>query len=188
MSQIYFRHYTIIAVITALLVGCNSVNSSTPDQSLAPKTIKLESKVFTENGVIPAKYSCDRDNISPPLHWEEIPPGTKSLALIVDDPDAPGATFVHWVLYDLSPEIRQLPEGFATQSQVIGVQGKNDFGQSGYGGPCPPSGTHRYFFKLYALNQKLGLKPGITKQELLSAMTGHILATAELIGKYSRSG
>ncbi len=168
-------------------VACS--NQSHADRSETPmSTMNLESSAFSDNGLIPSKYTCDRENISPPLSWDNPPSGTKSFALIVDDPDAPMRTFVHWVLYNLPPETRQLPEAMLTQSQgsPIGIQGKNDFGKLGYGGPCPPSGTHRYFFKLYALDQELVLQSGATKAQLLKAMEGHILATTELIGRYSR--
>ncbi len=139
--------------------------------------------------MIPSLYTCDGQDISPDLHWDAPPTGTQSLALIVDDPDAPGEIFVHWVLYDLPPEIHQLPKAIATQTELPGggVQGKNDFGNLGYGGPCPPNGIHRYLFKLYALDRQLGLKSGATKAQLEAAMNGHILAAAELIGRYARS-
>lgn len=153
------------------------------------KIMKLESTAFTENGMIPFLYTCDGQDISPPLSWDAPPTGTQSLALIVDDPDAPGQIFVHWVLYDVPPEIQQLPQAFASQDTLpdATTQGKNDFGKLGYGGPCPPSGIHRYFFKLYALDRELGLKSGATKAQLEAAMSGHILAAAELIGRYARS-
>ncbi|MBF2007168.1 YbhB/YbcL family Raf kinase inhibitor-like protein [Chlorogloeopsis fritschii PCC 9212] len=152
------------------------------------KNMKLASSVLEENDFIPAKYTCDGADISPALSWDEPPPGTESFALIVDDPDAPRRTFVHWVLYDIPATVRQLSEQIATVKTLSngGVQGKNDFGNLGYGGPCPPSGTHRYFFKLYALDKKLGLQPGATKNQLEAAMEGHILATAELVGRYQR--
>ena len=150
--------------------------------------MKLESSAFSPNGMIPRKYTCDNQDISPPLNWNTPPVETQSLALICDDPDAPMGIFVHWVLYDLPPEIQQLPEAIPTEANLENgaVQGKNDFGKLGYGGPCPPSGTHRYFFKLYALDKKLDLPPGATKDQLISAMNGHILAAAELIGQYAR--
>lgn len=150
--------------------------------------MKLESSVFEANSLIPAKYTCDGSDISPSLSWDEPPTGTQSLALIVDDPDAPRRTFVHWVLYDMPATVRQLPEQVASAKTLPsgGVQGKNDFGKLGYGGPCPPSGTHRYFFTLYALDKNLSLQPGATKQQILQAMNGHVLATAELIGRYQR--
>jgi Raf kinase inhibitor-like YbhB/YbcL family protein len=151
--------------------------------------MKLESTAFTANGMIPSQYTCDGQDISPPLSWDAPPSETQSLALIVDDPDAPGQIFVHWVLYDLPPEIHQLPKAAADQETLPGggKQGKNDFGKLGYGGPCPPTGIHRYFFRLYALDRELGLKPGATKAQLEAAMSGHILAAAELIGRYARS-
>ncbi|WP_242057830.1 MULTISPECIES: YbhB/YbcL family Raf kinase inhibitor-like protein [Nostoc] len=150
--------------------------------------MKLESSAFNPNELIPAKYTCDGKDISPPLLWHEIPIGTQSIALIVDDPDAPGRTFVHWVIYDIPNTIHQLPEHTPTVKTLPngGVQGKNDFGNFGYGGPCPPSGIHRYFFKLYALDKSLDLPAGATKNQILAAMEGHILATSELIGRYKR--
>lgn len=151
--------------------------------------MKLESPTFTDNGMIPSLHTCDGQDLSPPLSWDSPPVGTQSLALIVDDPDAPGQIFVHWVLYDLPPEIQQLPQGAGNQDRLTGggTQGKNDFGNLGYGGPCPPSGIHRYFFRLYALDRELELKPGATKAQLEAAMSGHILGTAELMGRYARS-
>lgn len=147
--------------------------------------MKLESNAFSAGGMIPPKYTCDGGEVSPDLRWDEPPVGTQSLVLIVDDPDAPGQTFIHWLLYDLPPETRQLPEGVDT-GEGEGMQGSNSFSQLSYGGPCPPNGTHRYFFKLYALDQPLGLALGATKDQIEVAMEGHILDTAELIGRYSR--
>jgi len=151
-------------------------------------TMKLESNAFTTKGLIPAQYTCDGQNISPPLSWDAPPTGTQSLALIIDDPDAPGGIFTHWVLYNLPSETRQLSPAVPTQAALGNgvLQGKNDFGNLGYGGPCPPRGTHRYFFKLYALDQPLKLASGATKEQLVTAMDGHILAAAELIGSYTR--
>lgn len=151
--------------------------------------MKLESTAFTANEMIPFLYTRDGQDVSPPLSWDAPPTGTQSLALIVDDPDAPDDIFVHWVLYDIPPEIQQLPQAVPAQATLLngGAQGKNDFGNLGYGGPCPPSGVHRYFFKLYALDRELGLKSGATKAQLEAAMDGHILASAELIGRYWRS-
>lgn len=147
--------------------------------------MKLESNAFSADSMIPPKYTCDGENISPDLRWDDPPVETQSLVLIVDDPDAPGQTFVHWVVYDLPPETRQLPEGVDAE-QSEGMEGSTDFDQLGYGGPCPPSGTHRYFFKLYALDQPLGLASGATKGDVLAAIEGHVIDTAELIGRYSR--
>ena len=150
--------------------------------------IKLESTAFKEGGMIPKKYTCDGKDISPPLSWGTVPEGTQSLALICDDPDAPMGTWVHWVIFDIPPHITEFPEGIPPKKILEnGIkQGKNDFGKIGYGGPCPPGGTHRYYFKLYALNKKLTLEPGVTKDELLEAMKECILAQGQLMGKYKR--
>jgi len=150
--------------------------------------IKVASTAFPEGGAIPSKYTCDGQNVSPPLAWDSVPEGTKSLALISDDPDAPMGTWVHWVLYDLPPDARSLSENVPPDPTLSNgaKQGKNDFRKSGYGGPCPPSGTHRYFFKLYALDAVVNLAAGATKPQLLKAMEGHILAQGQLMGKYKR--
>lgn len=146
-------------------------------------TMNLTSKAFREKGAIPEKYTCDGENISPPLRWEGAPEGTKSFVLIVDDPDAPRKTWVHWILYNISATDHECAEGRVPSGAIQGV---NDFGQALYGGPCPPSGVHRYFFKLYALNQTLTLSKGATKEQVEKAMAAHILGQAELIGTYSR--
>jgi len=150
--------------------------------------MKLESNTFVADGMIPAKYTCDGEDVSPDLRWDAPPIGTQSLVLIVDDPDAPNGTFVHWVLYDLPPETRQLAEGVEVGPTLEGggIHGETSFGRLGYGGPCPPNGTHRYYFKLYALDKALGLKSGATKQQIEAAMEGHILDSGELMGRYSR--
>jgi hypothetical protein len=150
---------------------------------------ELRSSAFKENEVIPRKYTCDGSDVSVPLSWNDPPEGTKSFALIADDPDAPRGTWVHWVLYDLPPDAREISDGIAGQETLDNgtKQGKNDFGKIGYGGPCPPTGpAHRYHFKLYALDRMIGLKPKATKQQLLDAMKGHVLSQAELIGSYKR--
>ncbi|MEG3438731.1 YbhB/YbcL family Raf kinase inhibitor-like protein [Pannus brasiliensis CCIBt3594] len=150
--------------------------------------MKLESSAFVTNGAIPSRYTCDGQDLSPPLAWDEPPAGTRSFALICDDPDAPGKTWVHWVVYNLPPATRSLPEKVSPNATVAGggLQGKNDFGKSGYGGPCPPSGTHRYFFKLYALDRVLELSAGATKARVEEAIKGHVLAEVHLIGLYHR--
>jgi len=159
--------------------------------------MKLESSAFSANGLIPPIHTCashkgsalaNPQDISPALIWDEPPAGTQSFALICDDPDAPGKTWVHWVLYDLPATTRELVESVPPTATLEngGIHGINDFCSLGYGGPCPPSGTHRYFFKLYALDRKLGLKPGATQAKLLTAMAGHILAETELMGRYAR--
>jgi Raf kinase inhibitor-like YbhB/YbcL family protein len=151
-------------------------------------TIAVESSAFSEGGTIPRQYTCDGKDISPPLSWKGVPEKTKSLALICDDPDAPSKTWVHWVLFNLPPQTKALPEGVPARESVSGgrTQGVNDFGKIGYGGPCPPSGTHRYFFKLYALDTELKLSSSATKADLERAMKGHIVAEGALMGKYSR--
>jgi Raf kinase inhibitor-like YbhB/YbcL family protein len=142
----------------------------------------LTSSAFVQGKPIPARYTCDGLDISPPLAWSDAPGGTQSFALIMDDPDAPGGTWVHWVLFNLPAQTRQLEERAAPQA----VQGRNSWGRPGYGGPCPPSGTHRYFFRLYALDTLLQLPAGAGKEQVLRAMQGHILAQAELMGVYAR--
>ena len=150
----------------------------------------IKSKAFWEGGMIPAKYTCDGDNVSPPLEWTHLPAGTKSFALIVDDPDAPVGTWVHWVVYNIPPEMRKLDEDIKSERQFpTGMrQGNNDWPKIGYGGPCPPSGTHRYIFKLYAIDILLDLRPGATKIQVLQAIKGHVLAEAQLMAKYRRQG
>ena len=151
--------------------------------------MQLTSTAFTDGAAIPVKYTCQGKDVSPPLKWSGAPPEAKSLALIVDDPDAPAGTWVHWVLYDLSPAAGQLSEGVPKTQNLEGGarQGHNDFSRPGYGGPCPPPGKpHRYFFKLYALDNTLALKPGATKKDLERAMASHVLAEAQLMGTYQR--
>ena len=150
--------------------------------------LEITSPVFKHNGTIPKKYTCDGINISPELSWDNLPEDTNSLALIVDDPDAPAETWVHWVIYNIPPNSKGLQEGVLPLRALPHntKQGINDFKKIGYGGPCPPSGTHRYFFKLYALDTKLNLDSGATKKDLENAMKGHILAQTELVGKYKR--
>jgi Raf kinase inhibitor-like YbhB/YbcL family protein len=150
--------------------------------------MELKSSAFEHGGMIPSRFTCDGEDISPALEWESLPEGTKSLALICDDPDAPVGTWVHWVYYNIPADSKGLPEKVETDEnpQCGGSQGRSDFGSIGYGGPCPPGGTHRYFFKLYALDTILELEPGASKNELLKAMEGHILEQTEFMGKYSR--
>jgi len=150
--------------------------------------LKITSSAFSEGGMIPRKYTCDGPDVSPDLAWSGIPDGTRSLALICDDPDAPVGTWVHWVLFNLPAAATGLPEGVASDAtlQNGASHGTNDFRRLGYGGPCPPGGTHRYFFKLYALDTPLRLESGATKAQLESAMAGHILGEAQLMGKYKR--
>jgi Raf kinase inhibitor-like YbhB/YbcL family protein len=149
-------------------------------------SLKLTSRAFQHEGVIPDKYSKDGGNISPPLAWTGAPDGTKSFALIVDDPDAPSGTFVHWLVYRIPPDSTELSENQAGTPQLPNGarQGKNGFGNPGYGGPQPPSGTHRYFFHLYALDSEIDLEAGVSREELDRATRGHILEEAQLMGQY----
>ena len=148
----------------------------------------ISSRAFGQGQAIPSLYTCDGRDISPPIAWTQPPAGTKSVALISDDPDAPGKTWVHWVLYNMPPSVLALPEAVPPDEELPDGtrQGMTDFGRVGYGGPCPPSGTHRYFFKCYALDATLSLASGATKQQLEQAMQRHVLAQAELMGTYRR--
>jgi len=150
--------------------------------------IKVTSPAFENEGMIPAKYTCDGEDISPPLQWDAVPEGTRSIALISDDPDAPMGMWVHWVLFNLPADARELKENIPPDKTLPNgaKQGTSDFGRIGYGGPCPPGGTHRYFFKIYALDAELNLQAGARKRDLLKAMEGHILGQGQLMGKYKR--
>jgi Raf kinase inhibitor-like YbhB/YbcL family protein len=175
---------TVFGILTAGLIGLNLLGSNAMAMSLM-------SPAFENGGQIPSKYTCEGEDISPPLTWDGVPEGTKSLVLIVDDPDAPDPdapkmVWVHWVLYNIPPEVKGLPE----DADRVGlppevVSGLNDFKRTRYGGPCPPIGRHRYFHKLYALDTVLDLKKA-TKPDVEQAMEGHVLATTELIGTYQK--
>lgn len=176
------RLFLLIFIAALMASGCRSSSDEISDGQVQ-MTIQITSSAFSEGGTIPQKYTCDGVNVSPPLSWTSLPNGTKSLAMIADDPDAPVGTWVHWVLYDIPSDLSQLAEG----AKGIGTQGVNDFHKLGYGGPCPPKGKpHRYYFKLYALDTALNLKPGASKENVLTAMKGHVLANGELMGKYGR--
>ena len=144
--------------------------------------LKVTSSAFQEGGDIPAKFSCDGANTSPPLKISGVPAEAKTLVLIVDDPDAPSGLFTHWVIWNLSPQTGTIAEGGAPS----GTHGTNDFGKSGYGGPCPPSGTHRYYFKVFALDRQLDLAAGAKRSQLDSAIKDHVIAQGQLMGRYSR--
>jgi Raf kinase inhibitor-like YbhB/YbcL family protein len=149
----------------------------------------LSSPSFKQNQPMPAKHSCEGADASPALKWEGAPTGAKNFALICDDPDAPGGSWVHWVIYGIAAKTTELPESVAKTDSVSGAkQGMNDFGKVGYGGPCPPPGhgVHHYHFRLYALDTELNLAPRVTRRQLESAMKGHVLAQTELIGTYQR--
>ncbi len=150
------------------------------DESMNIQSIKVSSSAFTSNGSIPEKYTCDGQNINPPLEFEGIPEQAESLVLIVDDPDAPTKTFTHWIIWNIEPVAK------IEEDSIPGVEGLNDFKEIGYGGPCPPSGTHRYFFRVYALDKNLDLKAGSGRKDLENEMIGHIIAEGELMGKYRK--
>jgi Raf kinase inhibitor-like YbhB/YbcL family protein len=194
-----------ILALCVLLAGCGSPSTpirpavvSTPPASSEPTaeekaapSMTLSSTAFEQGASIPKKYTCSGDNSSPALSWTDPPPGTKSLALIVDDPDAPGGIWVHWVVYNLPPETRGLPEE-ASKAQASAnslpqgaIQGMTSFNRAGYGGPCPPSGQHRYFFRLYAADTTFD-KLALDKAGLLKALEGHTLASTELMGVYKK--
>ncbi len=191
MDKFILRKGWIYLLLLLCLCACQPKPQEQPVEvkEEAMVELRVESTAFEEGGTIPRKYTCDGENISPPLSWSTPPEGTKSLVLICDDPDAPMGTWVHWVLFGLSPEISELPEGVPSQETVLGgaKQGTTSFGRVGYGGPCPPKGpAHRYFFKLYAVDSEIDLDAGATKQEVLRAIEGHILAQGQLMGRYSR--
>src|SRR2546430_162889 len=188
-----------IKVLTFLLIvlplaGCANrsqlvtqpppANTSTNNKA----EIKLTSSAFSEGQPIPRAYTCDGVNISPPLEWSGVPKTARTIAIVCDDPDAPGGTWVHWVLYNLPAENIGLVENLPATENVKagGFQGQNDFGKSGYGGPCPPSGTHRYYFKIFAFDRELDLPSGAKRGQLDAAMKGHVVAQGELMGRYSR--
>ena len=181
---------TVICATFAALGVCIVVHAAQKEATMAQ--FSLTSPSFRNNQSIPAKHSCEGADASPALTWEGAPAGTKSFALITDDPDAPGGTFVHWVLYGIPGTTTQLPENVAKTETVAALsnakQGTSSFGRVGYGGPCPPRGhgIHHYHFKLYALDTELNLAQRVTKSQLEAAMKGHILSQAELVGTYRR--
>jgi Raf kinase inhibitor-like YbhB/YbcL family protein len=174
------------AIPAMVLVQCAGGGSN--DERAAMK-LQLSSPDFEDGEMIPSKYTCDGSDASPRLEWSGVPEGSRSLALVCDDPDAPIGTWAHWVLYGLPADATSLPAGVPTEEvlETGTLQGKNDFKRVGYGGPCPPRGKpHRYFFKLYALDSALELEPGATKKTLEKAMRGHVLAEGQLVGMYQR--
>jgi Raf kinase inhibitor-like YbhB/YbcL family protein len=174
------------ALLAGILAGCNAENHSTNGDAMK---LHLASTAFAEGRPIPEKHAFENRDLSPALQWSGVPPAAKSLALICDDPDAPMGTWVHWVIYNLPPDIAGLSEGVPKSPELPdgAKQGVNDYKRTGYGGPCPPPGQpHRYFFKLYALDAKLELKPGLTKPDLLKAMAGRVLAEGQLMGTFQR--
>lgn len=145
--------------------------------------MKITSTAFENNGNIPSKYTCDGEGINPPLSFVEIPPAAQSLVLISDDPDAPGGTFVHWTVWNIDPKTMEIAENSVPSDAIQGI---TSYGKEGYGSPCPPSGVHRYYFKLYALDTKLELPPTSKEEDIKKAMTGHIIDQAEIVGLYTR--
>ena len=173
------RHILVFIIALGLLTACQApaIDTSNAIQ------FKLSSPAFQDSGSIPKKYSCQGSNLSPELGWSEAPSSTKSFALIVEDPDAPGGTFTHWVLFDIPANQTQLAEG----TGPIGVSGSNGLGQTGYMGPCPPSGIHRYYFRLYALDvPSLNLKEGASRSEVEKAMKNHVIGAADTMGRYEQ--
>ena len=204
MNTKYYVHLSWVGPAAIFLVlsfspGCGHGGAALPAVNPGAQTIRLTSPAFTEGAMIPREFTCDGADRSPPLEWSGVPQAARSLVLICDDPDAPGGTWSHWVLYDLAPSVTSLDQGVATdlvatlepktvvkQPGLTATQGKNDFGKIGYGGPCPPRGVHRYFFRLYALDQRTELAPGATRTAVFKAIAGHILAEGHLMGKYAR--
>jgi Raf kinase inhibitor-like YbhB/YbcL family protein len=198
MGKLRYAFPVLILIFILVLTACGGDKTTTPATNIEPTTMAtifgkdemiITSTAFEDGGEIPAAYSCDGQDKSPELNWMNVPEGTQSFALILDDPDAPGGTFTHWVIFNIpagatglvenSAKIGELPDG--------SLQGKNGFGAIGYGGPCPPSGSsHRYYFTLYALDTPLVLASGATKAQVMAAMEGHVLAEAELMGNYQR--
>lgn len=167
---------TLFLFFILFLAGCSERAAEAPEM----KELEVTSTAFQNNANVPEKYSCDGENVNPPLHIENIPDGTRTLVLIVDDPDAPGGSWVHWVVFDIPPA------SLIEENSVPGTEGTGSSQKNSYSGPCPPSGTHRYFFKVYALDSDLGLGSGATKADVEKAMQNHILARGELVGLYSR--
>lgn len=189
------NNISVILAFTIFFISCMKKNPETtsekqnPNQERRKTEMTITSSAFKEGEMIPSKYTCDGDDISPQLYWSGVPENTKSFALINDDPDAPAGDWVHWIIFNIPGSVNELAEKIPSDKILDNgtKQGTNDFGKIGYGGPCPPGGTHRYYFKLYALDVYLDRDAGISKKELLNAMEGHILAEAHLMGKYKRN-
>jgi len=169
-------YYLILTIILPLFLNCSTMKN--PE-------ITVSSETFKNNGFIPSQYTCDGINISPQLSWTKGPEGTKTYALICDDPDAPMKVWVHWLIYNIPSTVLSIPENDPGIKDAL--YGTTDFRRTGYGGPCPPSGTHHYHFKIYALDIALPLNSGATKADMENAMKGHVLASGELVGLYIRN-
>ena len=179
-NVIHLLFFALIFLLNSLFVNCQT-------KQIMNNKIILKSRSFQEGGMIPEKFTCQGDDVSPQLSWEAVPDGTKTFALICDDPDAPSGNFVHWVVFNIPADARNLNENLLKQKQLSDniKQGINDFGSIGYGGPCPPA-LHRYYFKIYALDIELKSEAGISKADLLKAMGGHIIAQGQLMGKFKK--
>lgn len=178
----------VILIVFSMAIAACAGKAPAP-QAESEKTLSLTSTAFQEADKIPARYACDGQDISPPLAWDEPPPRTQAFALIVDDPDAPGGVFTHWILLNIPASARQLAENVPAQERLENgaLQGKNDFGSIGYRGPCPPRGSgHHYRFTIYALDNPLDLEPGASGKQVAEAMEGHVLAQGQLTGTYQR--
>lgn len=178
-----------LSLVLGLLTTCQGQKTAFDQPAGPPLDITVESTAFTESHDIPTRFTCDGDDVSPPLSWSEPPPGTQSLVLIVEDPDAPGGTWDHWVLFNVPASIRLLPEGVPADPfpSGMGTHGSNSWHRLGYGGPCPPpSSTHRYYFHLYALDIVLDVEAGSTKKDIEQGMQDHILAAGSLMARYGR--
>ena len=182
------RKWALVLSVWVVLCGCGGGGGAAPTLSADTPRLTVISSAFREGEMIPAKYTCDGEDVSPPLAWSGAPADTVALALIANDPDAPVGDWVHWVWYDLPATVDSLPEAIQAGQPLPGggSQGVSSFRKQGYGGPCPPSGVHRYYFTLYALDQPTSLPAGTTRQEVLQAMEGHILASGQLIGRYKK--
>ncbi len=199
--------YIVLVIVAVFISGCVTDNEVTKVEFTPEATARVTETVeehtrevdimekfsvssgaFAQGGTIPVEYTCDGSDVSPPLVFSGIPESAGSIALVMDDPDAPGKTWVHWVIFNIPVNTKQLAEGIPGKGTLNdgSMQGMTDFGRVGYGGPCPPSGTHRYYFKVYALDTVLDLQPGASKQQLEKVMEGHVLAKAELMGRYGR--
>jgi len=184
------RHSLLICIVVLLgtLSACGSQRTGAPPPQAAIELL-VKSEAFDDGAQIPQQYTCDGTDVSPPLSWSEPPPGAKSLALIVEDPDAPSGVWTHWVIFNIPPTTRSFPEGITSDdaAETLGTQGKNCWQDIGYGGPCPPEGAeHRYFFRVYALDTILDVEAGSGKKPVQRAMEGHIVAQGDLMGRYSR--